>query len=120
MHNPLLKIDEKNGALYFQLDESAIVDSEEIKQGVILDYDANDNIGWKIGGMSQSLPRYASSKDLTPTIYITYLSSTYPVSCEYQKATSKLYHRSHQHLVSTCLGHLQILAHLLLLGPNHL
>jgi len=31
-------------ALYFQLDESAIVDSEEIKPGVILDYNANGNV----------------------------------------------------------------------------
>ncbi|MBI1742588.1 DUF2283 domain-containing protein [Candidatus Acetothermia bacterium] len=39
-----LKVDHKNDALYFRLDESAIVDSEEIKPGVILDYDANDNV----------------------------------------------------------------------------
>jgi len=39
-----LKVDHKNDALYFRLDESAIVDSEEIKPGVILDYDVNDNV----------------------------------------------------------------------------
>ena len=39
-----LKVDQKNDALYFRLDESAIVDSEEIKPGVILDYDANENV----------------------------------------------------------------------------
>lgn len=39
-----LKVDEKNDALYFRLDESNIVDSEEVKPGVILDYDKNDNV----------------------------------------------------------------------------
>jgi uncharacterized protein YuzE len=52
-----LKIDEKNDALYFRLDESAIVDSEEVKQGVILDYDANDNVvGIEILGLSKRVP----------------------------------------------------------------
>ncbi|MCL5035424.1 MAG: DUF2283 domain-containing protein, partial [Bacteroidetes bacterium] len=35
-----LKVDQKNDALYLRLDEAAIVDSEEIKPGVVLDYDA--------------------------------------------------------------------------------
>jgi len=35
-------LDKENDALYFRLDESRIVDSEEIKPGVIVDYDAND------------------------------------------------------------------------------
>ncbi len=35
-----LKIDRENDALYFRLDESAIVDSEEVQPGVILDFDA--------------------------------------------------------------------------------
>ncbi len=39
-----LKVDQKNDALYFRLDESAIIDSEEIKPGVILDYDVNNNV----------------------------------------------------------------------------
>ena len=34
-------IDKESNALYFRLDESRIVDSEEIKPGVIVDYDAN-------------------------------------------------------------------------------
>ncbi len=29
-------------ALYFRIDESRIVDSEEVRPGVILDYDEND------------------------------------------------------------------------------
>jgi uncharacterized protein YuzE len=53
-----LKIDEKNDALYFRLDKSAIVDSEEIKPCLILDYDANDNVvGIEILGLSKRVPR---------------------------------------------------------------
>ncbi|MDQ7065370.1 MAG: DUF2283 domain-containing protein [candidate division KSB1 bacterium] len=52
-----LKIDQKNDALYFRLDESAIVDSEEVKPGIILDYDANDNVvGIEILGLSKRVP----------------------------------------------------------------
>ena len=52
-----LKVDEKNDVLYFRLDESAIVDSEEIKPGIILDYDANDNVvGIEILGIRKRVP----------------------------------------------------------------
>ena len=52
-----LKVDEKNDVLYFRLDESAIVDSEEIKPGIILDYDANDNVvGIEILGIHKRVP----------------------------------------------------------------
>ena len=37
-----LKVDRENDALYFQLDESAIVESEEVQPGVILDLDAQE------------------------------------------------------------------------------
>ena len=33
-----LKIDKDNDALYFRLDESAVVESEEVQPGVILDF----------------------------------------------------------------------------------
>lgn len=52
-----LKVDHKNDALYFRVDESPIVESEEIKPGVILDYDVNDNVvGIEILGLSQRVP----------------------------------------------------------------
>lgn len=52
-----LKVDHKNDALYFRLDESAIVESEEIQPGVVLDYDANGNvIGIEILGLSKRVP----------------------------------------------------------------
>ena len=49
-----LKVDHESDALYFRLDESAIVNSEEVRPGVILDYDANDNvIGVEILGLKK-------------------------------------------------------------------
>jgi uncharacterized protein YuzE len=52
-----LKVDQKNDALYFRLDESAVVDSEEIKPGVILDYDADHNVvGIEMLGLSKRVP----------------------------------------------------------------
>ena len=52
-----LKVDHKNDALYFRINEAAIVESEEIKPGVILDYDANDNVvGIEILGLSKRVP----------------------------------------------------------------
>jgi uncharacterized protein YuzE len=33
-----LKVDKASDALYFRLDESAIVDAEEVRPGVILDF----------------------------------------------------------------------------------
>lgn len=35
-----LKVDKENDALYLRLDEAAIVESEEVQPGVILDFDA--------------------------------------------------------------------------------
>ncbi|MBU4274148.1 MAG: DUF2283 domain-containing protein [Actinomycetia bacterium] len=36
-----LKLDQENDSIYLRLDESGIVESEEVQPGVILDYDAN-------------------------------------------------------------------------------
>jgi uncharacterized protein YuzE len=52
-----LRVDQKNDALYFRLDESAIVESEEVEPGVILDYDAKNNVvGIEILGLSKRVP----------------------------------------------------------------
>ena len=49
-----LKVDEKNDVLYLRLDESKIVESEEVQPGVILDFDANNNvIGIELLGVSR-------------------------------------------------------------------
>jgi len=48
-----IRLDHKNDALYLRLDEAAVVDSEEVRPGVILDYDVNDNVvGIEILGLS--------------------------------------------------------------------
>lgn len=39
-----IKLDRDSDALYFRLDDNRIVESEEIRPGVILDYDENDNV----------------------------------------------------------------------------
>ena len=39
-----LKIDRENDALYFRLDETAIIESEEVQPGVILDFDGNGKV----------------------------------------------------------------------------
>jgi len=44
LSNMRLKIDKENDALYFRLDESAIVESEEVQPGVILDFDKDNQV----------------------------------------------------------------------------
>lgn len=39
-----LKVDKENDALYFRLDESSIVESEEVQPGVILDFNADGEV----------------------------------------------------------------------------
>jgi uncharacterized protein YuzE len=39
-----LKIDRENDALYLRLDDNAIIDSEEVQPGIILDYDEKGNV----------------------------------------------------------------------------
>ncbi len=39
-----LKIDKENDALYFRLDESSIVESEEVQPGVVLDFNSNGKV----------------------------------------------------------------------------
>ena len=48
-----LKIDKESDALYFRLDETAIVESEEVQPGVILDFDKENRVvGIEILGIS--------------------------------------------------------------------
>lgn len=48
-----IKLDKANDTLYFRLDENAIVESEEVQPGVILDFDANGKVvGVEILGLS--------------------------------------------------------------------
>jgi uncharacterized protein YuzE len=40
----ILKVDKETDALYFRLDESKIVESEEVRPGVILDFDQDGRV----------------------------------------------------------------------------
>ena len=57
-----IRVDRENDALYFRLDESRIVESEEIQPGVILDYDENDKV---IGVEFLNISSRASVDELT-------------------------------------------------------
>lgn len=39
-----LKVDKESDALYFHLDESKVVESEEVRPGVILDFDSEGRV----------------------------------------------------------------------------
>lgn len=52
-----LKIDKANAALYFRLDEDAVVESEEVQPGVIFDFDKENRIaGIELIGISFRVP----------------------------------------------------------------
>jgi uncharacterized protein YuzE len=39
-----LKVDKENDALDFRMDESSIVESEEVQPGVVIDYNADGKV----------------------------------------------------------------------------
>lgn len=51
-----LKISKEDDALYFRLDESSIVESEEVQPGVVLDFNAEGKVvGIEIMNLSQRM-----------------------------------------------------------------
>jgi uncharacterized protein YuzE len=57
-----IKVDKEADALYFSLDENKIFESEEVQPGVILDFDAsNQVVGFEILNVSKR----TSLKDLS-------------------------------------------------------
>ena len=53
-----LKVDREADALYLRLDDSAIVESEEVAPGVVLDYNERDEVvGVEILGISKRAPK---------------------------------------------------------------
>jgi len=49
-----LKVDKTSDALYLRLDEDAVVESEEVQPGIVLDYDAAGNmVGVEILNLSK-------------------------------------------------------------------
>jgi len=52
-----LVVHEENDALYLRLDDSEIVDSEEVSDGIILDYNAEGKVvGFEVLYISQRSP----------------------------------------------------------------
>ena len=53
-----LKVDKETDALYFRLDDSKIMESEEVSPGVVLDYNSrNQVVGIEILGISKRAPK---------------------------------------------------------------
>jgi uncharacterized protein YuzE len=63
-----VKIDKESDTLYFRLDESRIVDSEEIKPGIILDYDSNNKV---VGIEFLNISDRASQEQLSSMLFQT-------------------------------------------------
>ena len=52
-----IHIDKEADALYLRLDDSPIVESEEVSPGIVLDYDArNEVVGIEVLGLSARIP----------------------------------------------------------------
>lgn len=52
-----LKLDKEADALYLRLDETAVVESEEVQPGIVLDYDAEGKVvGVEILRLSTRVP----------------------------------------------------------------
>ena len=52
-----IRVDRENDALYFRLDENSIVESEEIRPGVILDFNKNGEVvGVEFLGIKSRIP----------------------------------------------------------------
>jgi uncharacterized protein YuzE len=53
-----LKVDEKADALYLRLDDSKIIESEEVSPGVVLDFNSNKQVvGVEILNLSKRSPK---------------------------------------------------------------
>lgn len=53
-----LIVDEESDALYLRLDDSSIIESEEVQPGVILDFnDRNQVVGVELLGIKDRVPR---------------------------------------------------------------
>jgi uncharacterized protein YuzE len=58
-----LHVDQEADALYLRLDESKIIESEEVSPGVVLDFNAeNQVVGVEILHLSRRAPKIEASK----------------------------------------------------------
>jgi len=68
-----LTVDPQADALYLRLNDAAIADSEQVASGVILDYDAQDNV---VGVEMLNLSKRARKEDLKRLLFETLGVST--------------------------------------------
>ena len=56
------KYHKKEDALYFRFNDSSIVESEEVREGIILDYDKNQRlVGLEVLDVAKRFPRQFAS-----------------------------------------------------------
>lgn len=67
-----LKVDKESDALYFRLDENKIVDSEEVRPGVILDFDDSEKV---VGVEFLGIAARATAKELSSLEFETHPAS---------------------------------------------
>lgn len=64
-----LTIDPQADALYLTLGDAAIVDSEQVAPGIVLDYDENENVvGFEMLQLSKRAPRADTQRLLFETL----------------------------------------------------
>ncbi len=63
-----IRINKESNSLYFRLDENRIVESEEIRPGVILDFDENDKV---IGIEFLNISSRATEEELSNLQFLT-------------------------------------------------
>ena len=56
-----VKVDTETDTLYFRLDKNSIVESEEVRPGLILDFDRNDHV---VGLEFLNISKRTSKKEL--------------------------------------------------------
>jgi uncharacterized protein YuzE len=64
-----LHVDQETDALYLRLDDSKIVESEEVSPGIVLDYNVeNQVVGVEILHLSRRAPRLETGKLVFETV----------------------------------------------------
>ena len=63
-----IRVNKESNSLYFRLDESRIVESEEIRPGVVLDFDENDKV---IGIEFLNISSRATEEELSNLQFLT-------------------------------------------------
>ena len=63
-----VKVDRESDALYFRLDDSRIVESEEVRPGVVLDFDEQDKV---VGVEFLGISAQASTLELNSLHFVT-------------------------------------------------